>query len=248
MHWYTKEGYPRHGASMAEARREGYRPSVTEVTGTMAKPGLEYWKIGKAIEAAMEEPWNGEEARDQYIGRIRNAGARTGQEAANFGTRIHKFLEYHFSGKPQDNASLLAYVRPLLTRWEQKGVEVIETEKVVVNNEYGFGGTCDGLIQPASGAWHGVIDFKTTNKREPRDMVPYLEHKIQLAAYGATLFDPTQWDEVKLINIFISSTNPGAFRIVMHEEPIVKLFNTFLDCMSLWIVRNEYDPLEVKDG
>lgn len=240
-HWYTRDGHPRHNADMKQVRTEKLRPGVTDVLNVMAKPGLEMWKQNQILDAAARCPRQEGEVIAGYKSRLRDEADSKSFKARGFGSSIHHYLEQHFKGATPDNPDLDKWVRPLIDRWEQKGVKVIESEKVIVNNEVGFGGTCDGIIQAKSG-WVGVIDFKTASKSSPSQMGAYLEHKLQLAAYAGTMFDSLELTKIKLVNIFISSIEPGVYKVVMHDEPAGHLYNKFLLVHELWCLINKYNP------
>src|SRR5690349_2783167 len=66
-HWYLRDGRPFHEiakkdgsgnrpVTLADARKVMALPSVTNVLGVLAKPGLEAWKIEQGIIAALTLP------------------------------------------------------------------------------------------------------------------------------------------------------------------------------------------------
>ena len=137
-------------------------PSVTTITGLLAKPALVKWsnRLGlQGIDSA------------KYL-------AKT----ASIGTLAHHMVEFHLQGEEPvlysysleaieaAGNSLVAYLD-----WERRHeVEVIWTEKALVSSEYRYGGTIDAYL------WldgkRALVDFKTSKALYP-------EHFVQVAAY-----------------------------------------------------------------
>jgi hypothetical protein len=64
---------------------------------------------------------------------------------------------------------------------------------------------------------------------------------MQLAAYHATGFgEETLMDSV-LVNVFVSTTEPGRVVFCYHDEQ-AKAYETFLHCCAIWRTMNNYDP------
>ena len=88
-----------------------------------------------------------------------------------------------------------------------------------------------------------IIDFKTKDKTDIKDMVPYDDHRIQLAAYQVGLGLPA---ETERYNLFISTNpkTPGLCNLVRADE-FDKYWNMFYTLNSLWQLKNNYEPTEV---
>ena len=103
MHWYDREGNPQHyvpskngklrASTLRDARKNGWMPSVTSVLDILAKPGLDQWKINKAVSSAMNLQRYVEETDTEYSKRILINSRKETEVAAQRGTRIHGMLE-----------------------------------------------------------------------------------------------------------------------------------------------------------
>lgn len=104
------------------------------------------------------------------------------EEAADIGTLAHYLIQCHLQGVEPDTSQyspanvdkaencFLAYLD-----WEKAHVqEVIATERQLVSEQYGYGGTAD-LIAVVDGSI-AIVDYKSSNGLWP-------EYKIQVAAY-----------------------------------------------------------------
>src|SRR3982750_1919915 len=80
-HWYLPDGTPfyevekkdgsgKRPATLADARKAGALPSVTNVLGVLAKPGLDAWRIEQGIVAALTLPRRADEPLDAFAHRV----------------------------------------------------------------------------------------------------------------------------------------------------------------------------------
>src|SRR3954471_18181417 len=95
-HWYLRDGTPFHDvekkdgtgirpATLADARKVGALPSVTNVLGVLAKPGLDAWKIEQGIMAALTLPRLAQEPLDLFARRVVVDMGEQVERAADFG-------------------------------------------------------------------------------------------------------------------------------------------------------------------
>lgn len=103
-HWYTHTGEPMHeiakkdgtgnrAVTVADARKIGLLPSVTNVLGVLAKPGLDAWKVEQGIMAALTLPRAQDEPLDAFAHRVVADMGDQVEKAADFGTAIHNACE-----------------------------------------------------------------------------------------------------------------------------------------------------------
>src|SRR6476469_5111583 len=94
-HWYLRDGQPFHeiakkdgsgkrAATLADARKVGALPSVTNVLGVLAKPGLDAWKIEQGIVAALTLPRGNDEPLDAFARRVVVDMGEQVEKAADF--------------------------------------------------------------------------------------------------------------------------------------------------------------------
>ena len=99
-HWYLRDGQPfyeiarKDGAgnrpvTLADARKVRALPSVTNILGVLAKPGLDAWKIEQGIMAALTLPREANEPLDLFARRVVQDMGEQVERAADFGSAIH---------------------------------------------------------------------------------------------------------------------------------------------------------------
>ena len=108
MHWYDRQGEPRHfiegkngktrATTLRDARKYGWMPSVTSVLDILAKPGLDTWKTNKAIDAAALVP-RGDLSIEIWRSKVLQESKRETVEASERGSRIHNMLENCFKNE-----------------------------------------------------------------------------------------------------------------------------------------------------
>ena len=117
-HWYLRDGRAFHEiakrdgsgnrpVTLADARKVMALPSVTNVLGVLAKPGLDAWKIEQGIMAALTLPRLGEEPLDVFAHRVVADMGEQVEKAADFGSAIHAACEVYALEKqlPEDPRS-----------------------------------------------------------------------------------------------------------------------------------------------
>lgn len=271
-HWYFRDGTPCHtlptkspgaksptrNTTVADARKLKLLPSVSGIVRMMSSPGLERYKIGRAVEECYNRPPVGAETLREYQGYILEKAGQPARDASNFGTIIHAAIEAALSGEDWTGPETITYpstgkqmavkavIEPVLGLLMDRGVHVIATERVLTCQD-GFAGTTDALTEgPVD-----ILDFKTktTKPGEPIECPP--TYAMQLAAYHACAMDMDGDIQTTGIvtfdhpaaNIFISSTEPG--RVEWHEhsrDELIAAWGSFKHCLGLWKWANNYDP------
>jgi len=186
-HFYDKDGTPRYTyinkkgeeskTTLREARKNGWYPSVTQIIGLAAKPGLEMWKQEQTILACLTMPLIEGESEQDYIKRLREDAKAQAKAAAEKGTLIHGYIERGFSGKLEledEGYNYFMNVEQSICN-ECGGDQKWSTEKSFASS-LGYGGKVD-LNNDIY-----LIDFKGTDK--PMDSLKlWDDHYLQLAAY-----------------------------------------------------------------
>jgi hypothetical protein len=231
-HWYTRDGEPAYTVkgstgdrptTLRDARKLNLVPSVTSIINVAAKPGLEKWKQQQLLLAALTLPKINSESEDEYIDRIIRDSKEQGKAAADAGTEIHASIESFYRGEPRTThtSHVQASVNLIL---ETFGPQSWIAERSF-SHEIGFGGKCD-LHCPTV-----VLDVKTKEFENPKDVQVYEEHIMQLAAYRVGLGLP----EARCANIFVSRSYPGVVTVIEHtEEDIKKGWEMFTCLLKYW--------------
>ena len=215
----------------------------------MAKPGLDQWKINKAISAALSLDRYEAETDEEYRKRILEHSRKESKEASERGTRIHSMLEKSFKQeeKPEgENEAIFNSVKSLLdiNCGEQEWV----SEVTFSEPHLGYG----GMVDLISDEW--AIDFKTKEFGADHKQLSYESMAYQLIAYAVTGLDKSYRDTGeasvrRMANIFISSTNPGLS--VFHEwkkEDFERYWEIFSSSLTLWKNVKQYWPEKHNEG
>jgi hypothetical protein len=259
-HWYLRDGTPFHEiakkdgsgnrpVTLADARKVLALPSVTNVLGVLAKPGLDAWKIEQGIMAALTLPRRGEEPLDAFAHRVVQDMGEQVERAADFGSAIHAACEVYALNKqlPED-PKLRAHLADWV-RWFDANVERVGSiEQVFVHHEQGYAGRVDMVALVRNLGWT-VVDFKTQKvkrsaKGEPKPVF-YETWPLQLAAYQQAVTGHAGKDVRKMLSVVIDSAEPGPVHLKEWDrssEATTNYFGAFLSAMTLWKYVKDYDP------
>jgi hypothetical protein len=242
-HFYSQDGAPRYtvtgangkerSSTIADARKNAWVPSVTEVLNLIDKPALTAWKVRQGILAALTLPRVEEESEETYLSRVMEDSKQQGMEAAAEGTRIHDACECHFKAKPYDG-KYVPHVRAVVAELERlfPGVNDWIAEASFACPA-GFGGKLD-LHSPSIGV---VVDFKGKDGDFSDGKKLAYDQHYQLAAYRHGLgFNGIA------ANIFISRTHPGiAVSHLWSREELDQGFEVFAASLALWKAMKKHD-------
>ena len=276
MHWYDTDGTPQYevkkkdggmrATTLRDARKYGWVPSVTSVMDIVGKPGLEVWKVNKAIESALTVTRLVTETDEELSKRILIHSKQESDRAAKRGVHIHGELERYFHSiigsthvgyhkdhcphpdSQSDIGKICEATKFVLDAncGEQEWVP----EKSFCYKELGYGGKVDLY----SNAW--VIDFKTKDSIEDKKQLAFDSMAYQLVGYerglpggigriqeqaGSGFYGANR----RIANVFISADNPG--HVIFHEWPQDKhelYWNVFSSALQLWKHMKNYRPEE----
>lgn len=248
-HWYTMKGEPcfeipkADGSGMkspniTDARKLRLLPSVTNVLRILNRPELESWKTEQAVLAVLSSPRRDGEELDSFVHRILQEERVQDQEAAKareLGSRIHDAIELGLSRKDWDH-DLDPYVVPVM-KWQLGVGTVCWSEKILVGD--GYAGRADALLENETLNVMSLVDFKTTGKL-PKES--YLEHRLQTAAYAATLGN-TNHRRVITTNVYISTKEPGRLEVYSQDDWGETYVNGFEMLLHYWQWANRCYPL-----
>ena len=239
-HWYAHDGTPHHGATLRDARKQNLLPSVTTVLMAKSAPALEVWKQNKLLAAALAIPDTAKEAGD-HEALAKQVILDAKQEvtvAAARGTAVHDGIESIFGEQPWDgdNPQLRA-----INDWIKANVaSKAWLEEVVVNEEVGYAGRSDGLIEHQE---HGsvVVDWKTQNVKQNAkgDWKPafYDKYLLQLAAYRACVPNTPP-----VLTVVINSNAPEVYEKLWTEEETDAAFEAFKHIHAIWCWDKKFHP------
>ena len=259
-HWYLRDGTPFHEiakkdgtgnrpVTLADARKVMALPSVTNVLGVLAKPGLDAWKIEQGIMAALTLPRTQDEPLDAFAHRVVADMGEQVEKAADFGTAIHNACEVYARNKelPTD-PKLLQHLRAWCDWFDANVERVGSIETVFVHHEYGYAGRVD-MVAMLRGIGWAVVDFKTQKvkrsaKGEPKPAF-YETWPLQLAAYQQAILSNSAKDLSALVSVVIDSAQPGPVHIHKWSpcgRPPDDYFASFLSAFALWKYVKDYNP------
>src|SRR6478609_228495 len=164
-HFYTQDGNPAHDADLRRARKENLLRSVTSIDkAQFPNPALDNYKLEQMAKAAFLNPLQPHETIEDYTKRLIEQSWEHRDNAADFGTRVHKAVD---ALPAQPDIALAPWVQKIV-EWQDKYIlSVIEAEKVVVDMEIGVAGTKDRKVLHKD---YGVItlDWKTQGVKEDK--------------------------------------------------------------------------------
>ena len=219
-------------------------PSVTTVLGVIAKPGLEAWKQGQAILAALTEPMADGEPVDDYVARIIEQARATAKDAADLGTAVHRGVEiYHRTGeKPEDADPRVGPILDSYVIWAREHIASTWSREQSFVCEDGYGGRVDMGVTLTSGD-EFLVDIKTKSTKPNQKTSAYPEWQMQLAAYFAGLgLQP----HIGCANLVLSTTEPGRIEFLrLKWDDFERAYKAFQAAYELWTLtccKAGYDP------
>ena len=248
-HWYTKDGVPAYTikktnsdedrpTTLRDARKHGLLPSVTTLFAVMAKPGIDRWKLNKAIGAALDTPRDAEEPDERYYKRILTKSFEETSDAAELGTKIHDAIDASFDNiEPAEE--LKQFVDPTMRYLKTLNLTDVIREQVVVNLDEGYAGRVDLMARHKS--QNIIIDFKTRKTTEGAKVTPFDFQATQIAAYAMGAFGTLR--NCYGANIYISTTEPGRIETSVYDEDTLKdEYDLLLNILGIWRHIKKYDP------
>jgi len=240
-HWYQIDGAPAYyitaksgeqrSTTLRDARKLNLLPSVTTIIKCAASPGLEAWKLNQMLLAALTLPKIDGEPEESFVQRIVKDSKEHAKQAAERGSEIHAAIETFYEGIML--ANMAEYQVGVAQSIEETfGRLDFKSEKSFAS-KYGFGGKVDLHAENV------VIDLKTKEFTDPKDVQAYPDNAMQLAAYRVGLGMPN----AVCANVFISVTEPGLVVIKKwSEEDLQKHWLMFFSLLNFWKLKNNYEP------
>ncbi len=254
-HWYSREsgllmppaalknGSGYRDYDLRDARKDLALASVTNILSSMSKPGLDAWKLERAIKQARISDL------DADLGIVLKAAFQEAEDAAEFGTAVHAGLAAGFRGQSWlcPDIRVRMVVDAFWPWWYGNHQEFTcdQVEVPFANTEWGFAGTADYKgrelgYRPLLDA-PCLIDFKTQDAETEADFNFYdPDYPLQLAGYALGL-DET---DATRISVLISRTRPGLCKLKVWEHND-RYLAMWIHLLAFWQHRNSYYPGEV---
>ena len=241
-HWYKPDGTAAYGSTLRDARKEKLLPSVTTVTSLLAAPGLEAWKQGQLVLAALTMPQEelGDDV-DKAAARIVSDARQAGKDAATRGTEIHNDCEAILRNGKWEHS----LINDAVHAWVLENVDSVEwCEKTLVDTLTGYAGRADALIEHVE---HGLVlvDWKSQKfKKQKKGFKPTFYEKwiLQLAAYAECISKPVRCMSVAINTQAESEDDVIIVDKLWDQEEQGEAFHQFINLHSLWCWDRNYHP------
>lgn len=262
-HAYTKLGEPRHCVPYKDKKRKGelrpttlrdikengWLPSVSSILGVMAKKGLDGWMKEQVANTAWDFTGRGDWPMGDWAKLVLEEAEARMTKARDLGTEIHGAIERFLEriapafNKPEQTYipihipdSHSEHVGAAVAALKELGVwgQPFSSERTFASN-LGFGGTIDFSTSNL------IADFKCVDRLDKK--LTYDDRCAQLCAYFMGFGNFYKWPNCRLVNIFISTSEPGKYLI--HEwstEDKERGWTMFQQCFALWKTLHRYDP------
>ncbi len=251
-HYYTQTGAPRYGATLREARKHNYFPSITTVLKDWPAGFLREWIRNEERKAQHNNPPEGEaaepivdgekmtDAQRDHFQRIQGISTAIRDEAADRGNELHDGAEAMLCGREwnTDDVSLKH-----LRQWLDVNLEeVYWTERSLVSLDLRLAGRADALIKTKGDERPLLIDFKGRGfdhgPRKGWKAKKYDKDIVQLAFYASTMTDPP-----RIANLYIH--RDGACPVEVAEYTDDQRKDAFRMCehaTAIWFYVKKYSP------
>jgi hypothetical protein len=227
-HFYDTSGNPRHfvkgtngkerPSTIADAKKHGWLPSVTEVLKVLDKPALTRWLVRQGVYAVTTAPDVAGEGLDAKIERILDLEAQQDEEsriARDCGSDMHAGLEALSLGRPVD-PKLEPWIMPA---WRvavgQQGMFGVRCSVECVLVGDGYAGKADLITRDDLNKTVWIVDWKCV-KNLPRNGA-WPEAVIQCASYAAAALKPLG-AVIRTANVYLSTVNQGEFYVATHPD------------------------------
>lgn len=219
-------------------------PSVTTITGVIAKPHLYDWYAKMAATRAVEQRSEVDEVlsdkgKQAAIDYIKGSASDRKTSAGARGTKVHDYAEADLRGeRPDIPEDVRPYVDAYLKFRSEHTPEFHHTEISVINRRYQYGGAADFVMTTwETFACPVVGDWKTGNTG------PWPEWLLQMAAYtrgeallvkdGSTI-KAAPMPRVSQDQVFVVRLLPGRYELWENDVPLSDAFGAFVAARRLY--------------
>lgn len=227
-------------------------PSVTTITGVIAKPHLYAWYAKEAARRAVDigadlPDMLDDKGKLKTIDFIKEAAFDKKSAAATRGTLVHDFAEMALKGQnPQIPEEVKPYINGYLKFREDHNPTFHHTEISIVNRTYQYGGAADFVMTTWETFGIPVVgDWKTGNTG------PWPEWLLQMAAYtrgelvlekNGSLLVAKPMPEVSQDQTFVVRILPDKYELWENDVSMERAFRAFKACRVLYEWTKEKMP------
>jgi len=252
-HYYARDGKPCYevtGANgkirathLGDARKMDLAVGVTTILKVASSDGLTNWRINETIKACMQNPYcaMGMDPKAWTDSIKKDASAKL-DKASDRGKEIHGALEEYYKTGRVDKKDEKIIVPVINSIQEIPSSQSGWVAEETFNYEGLFGGSVDLHTRDNWNTGEGIIiDFKTKDKSDIKDLKGYVKDVQQLAAYRMGLGLPG----ARLINIYISVAEGCEGLHVVKEHTVGEIdsaWEMFKLLCQYWHLDNKVNP------
>lgn len=237
-HWYTDKGESAYNATLREARKQNLLPSVTTIMKAWPAPQLEIWKQEQIVLAALTMPEQ-ERAKHKDVNELAKAIIESSKEegirAADFGTRMHDYIDFWITDRCESrivDKPMVPYLECFAKWYDENVAELVMAESVVTDLKRGYAGRIDAVVKLKNGN-KALWDIKCRSVKNGKPAL-YDSMIMQLAAYNLCLAQQEVWvNEYISITINRDKPEPPYIYSWSPRELLVGIDNWEL-CRQLW--------------
>lgn len=243
QHWYTQDGRPRFDVDLRVARKEFLYTSVSTVIKIFPAPALEIYKQNQLLQSCLTLSRLRGEDDSSFAKRAVLDSRKHAQDAANWGTGMHKAMENYEKGQPI--ADFYLPWMPYYAAYRDEEVDtVVASEITCIDHDTRTAGTSDSVYRNILGELC-FSDYKTKHIDEG-DKAPFgMEMCIQLAGYrmGYAKANNITHDLPRCRSVIINRRIPEPFYVKeWTEEELVWGYEAFKRLAWLWYFSKKYFP------
>lgn len=250
--YYSRVGELLTDTTPSQVAKEGNYPSVTTVFRTdMPEPyNLRQWRERQIVFEAADrvcflrdnEPDDPLTISDYWADNVRHDATESGREAAARGREMHAEINRYLRGLP-------SVVPKGLMDWIGDRFTVTPGdlhEGVLLNHQWGYGGTVDLVTTMQGTETAAVVDFKTQGVGDQPNY--YEEWQYQLAGYEVSVRAP-KTEKRLCINVVINTNpehpryrddqHPGIWSRTYRPATILKARRMLYNAVVRWHIRNK---------
>lgn len=257
-------------ATLADARKNGWVPSVTSIIGVLDKPAVTQYRISQALMAAMtlprqREPYEEWRARlkddglglpsfrdayanpprfiesdEAYLARVIEDMEAHSEAAKAKGTEIHGCVETILSGKESGVGVIMPDFYAPLHEWIHTNIADIHAIEIIVGDPMGGFAGRLDLDCTLKDVGRCIVDWKSQNVKNGKPNF-YPEWGMQLMAYSRGRARELNWRiDPQVLSGVIDSNTGEVYTHLWAGRS--ELWAHFQRCAELWFWLCGYDP------
>lgn len=231
--------------TVADAAKNGWRPSVTEIIKSIDKAGLNMWKMEHLMDTVIANPLKEGEDVNTWKLRVFELSKQYGSLAADRGKEIHRGVDRYFMlGEESPDVAIENTYTTIESHYRSMYPDCTFIAEESFSSDLGYAGTIDLQVRDNTGALVVMSDLKT--KELAKFKKPLQSDGLQLGAYSAAK------GESSFIDTMASDRDTGAVQFFTWGTKVkrtqlqspAELRKSFLLLFDFWCMWN-YDPRAV---